>query len=136
MTIASRIVCHVGTAIIALFALPMAIAQNIGCTPAQRANAKGAFVDCVKADPASVLALLAKWGIESARSGHVAWDMIEADAWEHGKVIGGCAVDRFVDSIEPHPAAGVLPLEGPGSAMRERLRAHWGGVEWRGAEVR
>lgn len=51
-------------------------------------------------------------------------------------IVLGCAVDRFVASIEPHPAAGVLPIEGPGSAMRERLRARWNVVEWRGAEAR
>lgn len=128
MTIASLIARLAIAVILSLFV--------DGCTPAQRSSARDTFIECVKADPVSILSLLAKWGLESARTGHVAWDVIEVDAWEHGKVIGGCAVDRFVASIEPHHAAGVLPIEGPGSVMRERLRARWGGVEWRGAEVR
>lgn len=115
-----------------LLALALAgAALQPACSSPQRGAAKTAAVECAKADLVPILVLVAQWAIESVRSGSVNWPAVEADAIAHGEIIGYCAADRFVAGIEPKQTAGVLPNPGPGSAMLERIRVRYPGVEWR-----
>jgi len=102
-----------------------------------------AIVDCAKVDALPILTLVAQLGIQAALQvldlGKIAWPDIEATAWAEGKVVGGCAADRFVAAMSKAPVTPGLLATGPapGEAMLARLSARWGGVEWRsGAEVR
>lgn len=113
-------------------------ATQPACATARKAPAAAghAIVACAKADALPIAVLIATWGIESALAGRINWDSIEAGALAHGVTIGGCAADRFVAAVTPRTSASVLPVADPGAAVLERLRARWGGVEWRDAVVR
>jgi len=122
-----------GVAALLALVLAAGVALQPACSGAQRTAAGHAVVDCAKADALPILVLVATWGVQSVRDGHINWQAVEAGAIAHGELIGGCAVDRFVAETTPKPTMSVLPGADPGAAVLARLRTRWGVVEWRAA---
>lgn len=95
-----------------------------------------AVIDCAKADAPAIFVLLAQLGVQSGLDllnlGVIDWSGFEAKALQHGAVIGGCAASTFVAALSASrpTVQGLLPAPDPGRDALERLRAHWGGVEW------
>jgi hypothetical protein len=103
------------------------------------ARAETAVVDCVKADKAPIVALLAELAgdaVTFALAGAVDWDALASKAWSQGKETGGCA---FVALVEGQPKSSARTLAGngppgPGELALEQLRTRFGGdVQWRTA---
>jgi hypothetical protein len=133
----------VGLGALTVLLVAGAVLQS-GCSTLKAAPpaAGHAIVDCAKADALPILTLVAQLGVSAALQalelGKIDWSAIEAAAAARGAVVGGCAADRFVAEMSAKQAAtpGLLAAgPDPGEAMLARLRARWGGVEWR-AEVR
>ncbi|HKP07592.1 MAG TPA: hypothetical protein VJU58_10110, partial [Microbacterium sp.] len=109
----------------------------LGCATVERAGgaAKSAVVECGKQFAPSAAALLARWGVKSAITGHPDWADIEQTALGLGEGAGVCAVAEFLNAWKHSPAPQVAALGGTtgvvaeGQAVLERLRAHVGGAK-------
>lgn len=105
------------------------------------AAAKTAIVDCAKADAGPILSLVAHIGAVALASqingGQIDWPAIEGSALVQGKVVGGCALSRFVAALAGQPkteARALMALPDPaveGQAAVARLSAKFDGAVWR-----
>lgn len=104
------------------------------------AAAKVAVVECAKQDAAPILSALAQFGAQAALSaltgGSIDWSGIEAAALVQGKVVGGCALTRFVAELAKAPKTTARALiAGPdpaadGQAAIARLSTRFAGATW------
>jgi hypothetical protein len=131
-----------GVLLIALLLGGMATQVSCATVKAAPPAAGHAIVDCAKADVTGIVLLLAQLGAEAVQSAletdAIDWTAIEASAWAHGKVIGGCAASQFVAALaaKQPDVQGLLAATDPGREALARLSARWGGVEWRTGAVR
>lgn len=132
-----------GTTLLGLLVLG-ALAMQPGCATvkATPGAAKVAAIECAKQDAAPILSALAQFGAQAALSaltgGAIDWSGLEASALIQGKVVGGCALTRFVAELAKAPksetAARAL-VAGPdpaadGQAAIARLSGRFGGATW------
>jgi len=101
------------------------------------ANVGTAIVDCVKAAPGPIEALLVELASDAIAAvmgtGAVDWTALEARAEGQGATTGGCAFAEFVHGRPASSASSVQSLMAgpdPAIAALEQLRAHVGGVQW------
>lgn len=141
---------HIGAALVLAFAAILAL-PLLGCNTLSSAPgaAKGAVIDCTKADEAAIAALVGELGADAVTTalgtGSADWGKLEADAIGQGKVIGGCALAEFVAALgkarQPVVAGARVAMVPPptpadqGRAALERFRAQMGGSRW-STEVR
>jgi hypothetical protein len=130
---------HRGPGVLLIALMLGGMATQVSCATAKAAPtvAGHAIVDCAKADAAGIFVLLAQLGAEAVQSAldtdAIDWPAIEASAWAHGKIIGGCAASQFVAALSSKQPAvqGLVAAPDPGREALARLSARWGGVEWR-----
>lgn len=104
--------------------------------------AKTALVECAKADAVPILELAGRLGaqalIAAIDQGAIDWHAMEEAAAGQGKVVGGCALTKFVAALAQAPrsdtaaralAAGPDPVA-DGKAAIARLSTRFDGATW------
>lgn len=130
---------------IAVLAIVLGLgAGSLSCATLRAAPgaAKTAAIECAKQDAVPIIQLAAQLGaqalIAAIDQGSIDWPALEAAAAVQGKVVGGCALTKFVAALSQAPrsdtAARAL-VAGPdpvadGKAAIARLSARFDGAVW------
>jgi hypothetical protein len=122
--------------------LAMAVLPACATVKRDAAAAKVAIVECAKQDAGPILQLLGKIAAQALTSqinGQVIdWPAIEGSALVRGKIVGGCALTRFVAELAAAPKAevaarGLLAPPDPvadGRALLAKWSKEEGGMTW------
>jgi hypothetical protein len=119
-----------------IFCIPLALGLLTSCGSclAVQQAASAAVVDCTARHQDEVAALVLEF--RTLLSGDLPdWRAVESRALHAGRVIGGCALARFVDSflVASGPPTSLAGARSAAAACEvfDRFRASYGGVRYR-----
>lgn len=86
----------------------------MGCATAKHGatSAKTAVIECGKQDLPSIVAAVARWGVESALAGKVDWPSIETQAKGMALGTGSCAYAELIRAFKSKPTVQTATLGG------------------------